>query len=58
MAAMAAMAAAGVGRRASIIHSADNQKSWKHTFMRRVVPEEQQRPGGGVTEQSGLRRRL
>jgi len=30
-----------VGRRASIIHSADNQKSWKHTFMRRVVPEEQ-----------------
>lgn len=29
----------GVGRRASIIHSADNQKSWKHTFMRRVVAE-------------------
>lgn len=56
---MAAMAAAaGVGRRASIIHSADNQKSWKHTFMRRIVPEEQQRPGGGVTEQPGLWRRL
>lgn len=32
----------GVGRRASITHSADNQKSWKHTFMRRVVAE-----GGG-----------
>ncbi|KAG7206205.1 hypothetical protein KM043_003597 [Ampulex compressa] len=29
----------GAGRRASIIHPADNQKSWKHTFMRRAVPE-------------------
>lgn len=38
-AAMAAAASPGVGRRASIIHSVDNQKSWKHTFMRRAVPE-------------------
>lgn len=30
-------------RRVSIIHSADNQKSWKHTFMRRVSS---QRNGG------------
>lgn len=28
-----------VARRASIIYSADNQKSWKHTFMRQAVPE-------------------
>lgn len=33
-------------RRVSIIHSADNQKSWKHTFMRRsLVPEERRAAG-------------
>lgn len=44
-------------RRVSIIHSADNQKSWKHTFMRRVSSQrnsgkrderETERPGGFV----------